>query len=396
MINRTTLIRRLWQPLLAGAAVLALAACEPVVLAPSGDIAARQRDVLLSSTWLMLVIIIPVMVLICWFAWSYRASNRKAKYDPHFHHSTHLELVIWVAPLLIIICLGALTWVGTHLLDPYRPLSQIDKDRPIPENTRPLEIEVVSLDWKWLFIYREEGIATVNELALPVDRPVTFKLTSSTVMNAFYIPAMAGMIYTMPAMETQLNGIMNNEGVYDGFSSHYSGAGFSGMRFKAHAMNAADYDAWIAKVKAAPEVLDRPRYLELEKASENEKPAYFGSVDPELYRRIVNMCVVEGKMCMNEMMAIDAEGGSGLAGTLNTEAAAPESYASRHAVLGVKPFIVTGYCTVEEVESAGQQAALAPYDPAPLRGHGLSPRRAAPPSGHADNLPADAGSQTNL
>lgn len=392
------MIRRLpfTRPALLLAAPALLAACEPVVLAPSGDIAARQRDILLTSTGLMLLIIVPVMLLICWFAWRYRAGNKAAKYDPGWHHSTHLELVIWVAPLLIIICLGALTWVGTHLLDPYRPLDQISKGKPMPADSRPLEIEVVSLDWKWLFIYREAGIATVNELALPLDRPVSFKLTSSTVMNAFYIPAMAGMIYTMPAMETQLNAVMNHEGVYDGFSSHYSGAGFSGMRFKAHALPEAAFEDWVAKVKAAPDVLDRPRYLELEQASENEPPAYFGSVDPELYRRVVNMCVQEGRMCMNEMMALDAEGGTDLAGTYNMLPAAVDAYAQRRPILGTAPFMVTGFCTVEEVEAAGAQAALAPVDPAPLRGHGLSPRPADPPSGRAADEPADADLQTTL
>lgn len=376
-----------------GALTLA-AACKPVVLAPSGDIAAQQRDILVISVYLMLIIVVPVMALTAFFAWKYRASNRKAKYDPHWHHSTHLELVIWAAPLLIIICLGALTWVGTHLVDPYRPLDRIADGQPVPADARPLEVEVVSLDWKWLFIYPGEGIATVNELALPLDRPVLFRLTSSTVMNAFYIPAMAGMIYTMPAMQTQLNAVMNREGVYDGFSSHYSGAGFSGMRFKTHAMPEADYAAWVEEVRASPEVLDRARYLDLDQPSENVPPARFGTVDPELFRRILDMCVAEGRMCMNEMAALDAEGGIGLAGLMNTVAPAPEAYAQRRPVLGTAPFVVTGFCTVEEVRTAGVTPDLRAFDLGPLRGHGL-PRQSFPGRArHAGDTAASAAQET--
>ncbi len=186
-----------------------LCGCNFVVLDPSGDIAVQQRDLILISTGLMLLIIIPVMVLTALFAWRYRQSNTAAKYDPEWHHSTKLELVIWSAPLAIIICLGAITWMATHLLDPYRPLSRIASDRPLPANVKPLEVQVVALDWKWLFIYPEFGIATVNEMAAPVDRPVTFSLTSSSVMNSFFVPALAGQIYTMPGMETKLHAVIN-------------------------------------------------------------------------------------------------------------------------------------------------------------------------------------------
>ncbi|WP_438669627.1 ubiquinol oxidase subunit II [Pseudogemmobacter sonorensis] len=364
-----------------------MSGCEAVVLAPSGDIAARQRDILLVSTWLMLLIIVPVMVATAWFAWKYRASNRKAEYAPHWHHSTLLELAIWTAPLLIIICLGAITWVGTHLVDPYRPLDRIAADRPVPADVQPLEIQVVSLDWKWLFIYPEEGIATVNVMAVPVDRPVRFHLTSSNVMNAFYIPAMAGMIYTMPAMETRLNGVMNREGVYDGFSSHYSGAGFSGMRFKAHALDEAGYAAWVEEVRASAETLDRPGYLELERPSENVAPRHFSSVDPELFRRVINICVAEGRMCMNEMMAYDAQGGIGLAGVMNTVPAPQDATALRRPVLGPAPFVVTGFCTVEEARDAGTMAQLRIHDPRPLRGHGISPFSMPRARGIADGAP---------
>jgi cytochrome o ubiquinol oxidase subunit 2 len=288
-----------------------LSACEAVVLSPAGDVAARQRDVLVISTLLMLLIIIPVLCLIVFFAWKYRESNKAATYTPDWSHSTKLELVIWAAPLLIIICLGGLTWVGTHLLDPYRKLDRISKDVVVTNDHTPLEVEVVSLDWKWLFFYPQYGIATVNELAAPVDRPIEFKLTSHSVMNAFYIPTLAGMIYTMPGMETKLHGVINEEGVYDGFSSNYSGAGFSGMRFKFHGMDEAGFDEWVEKVRADTDTLDQDSYLDLVKPTENVAPTYFGSYSDELYHKILNMCTQPGQMCMDEMMMKDMHTKSG-------------------------------------------------------------------------------------
>ena len=178
--------------LLPGAALLA--GCDTVVLNPSGDVAAQQGWLVVQSTVLMLLIVVPVIALTLWFAWRYRQSNTEAPYTPDWDHSIQLELVIWAAPLVIIIALGALTWISTHTLDPYRSLRRIDAARPVRAGTQPLTVEVVALDWKWLFIYPEQGIAVVNELAAPVDVPIRFKITSSTVMNAFYVPALAGMI----------------------------------------------------------------------------------------------------------------------------------------------------------------------------------------------------------
>jgi cytochrome o ubiquinol oxidase subunit 2 len=284
-----------------------LSACNKmVVMNPSGDIAAQEARLVIVSTMLMLLIIIPVIALIVFFAWRYRASNTKATYTPDWDHSTRLELVIWGAPLLIIIALGLVTWISTHLLDPYRPLSRLDAARPIPADTKPLIVEVVALDWKWLFIYPEQGIATVNELVTPIDVPVRFKITASTVMNSFYIPALAGQIYAMPSMQTTLNAVMNKTGTYDGFSANYSGAGFSGMRFKYHAKDAAGFDAWVKSVKAAGGSLERPAYLQLEKPSEREPVRRYAGVDATLYNAILNRCVEPGAVCMNEQMSHDA------------------------------------------------------------------------------------------
>ncbi|WPB59332.1 ubiquinol oxidase subunit II [Xylophilus sp. GOD-11R] len=304
------------------AALGLLAGCNAVVMKPSGDIAVQQRDLILISTGLMLLIIIPVIFLTCLFAWRYRASNKEAAYEPDWDHSTGLELIIWSAPLLIIIALGAITWISTHTLDPYRPLDRLEANRAVPTGTKPLEVEVVALDWKWLFIYPEYGIATVNEMAAPVDRPITFRISASSVMNSFFIPALAGQIYAMPGMETKLHAVINAPGEFEGFSANYSGAGFSHMRFKFHGVNTADFDKWVATARAAGGSLDRAGYLELERPSEREPVRKWASVDPALFEAIVNRCVEANRMCMKDMMAIDANGGLDLPGRSNLVASA--------------------------------------------------------------------------
>jgi cytochrome o ubiquinol oxidase subunit II len=284
---------------------LALAACDMVVLNPSGDVAVQQRDLLVMSTWLMLLIIVPVMALIVLFAWRYRHTNREARYEPDWHHSMRLELVIWSAPLLIIICLGALTWLGTHLLDPYRPIDRLAPGKEVPADAKALQVNVIALDWKWLFIYPEQGIATVNEMAVPVNQPVALRITASSVMNSLYIPEFAGMVYAMPAMETKLHGVLNHTGVSEGFSSNYSGAGFSGMRFKVRAVEQGEFDKWVGEARAQQQTLTRDVYLQLVKPSEREPVQYFSAVDKDLYSAIVGMCVEAGKVCMQDMMAVD-------------------------------------------------------------------------------------------
>lgn len=305
--------------------VILLAGCNMVVMNPSGDVAHQEARLVVISTLLMLLIIVPVIALVVLFAWRYRKSNTAARYEPDWDHSTQLELVIWGAPLLIIIALGLLTWISTHTLDPYRPLARIDAQNPLPENHKPLEVQVVALDWKWLFIYPEQGIATVNELAAPVNVPIRFKITASSVMNAFYIPALAGQIYAMPSMQTQLNAVINKPGEFEGFSSNYSGAGFSDMRFKFHALSNDDFDAWVKKVKTGGEALKRPDYLTLEKPSIKDPVRYFGTVDGTLYHAILNRCVEEGKVCVDAQMANDKNVKEGAA---KKEAAVPAATAS--------------------------------------------------------------------
>lgn len=282
----------------------ALAGCNTVVMNPTGDIAKQQADLITISVLLMLIIIVPVMILTVWFAWRYR-KNANAKYEPDWDHSTKLELIIWGAPLLIIIVLGLITWVSTHKLDPYRPLDRLDANRPIPASTKPLEVQVVALDWKWLFIYPEQGIASVNQLVTPIDTPVRFKITASTVMNTFYIPTLAGMIYAMPGMETELNAVLNKTGDYQGLSANFSGDGFSHMKFAYKGVTNEQFNTWVQEMKGQPAVLDRADYLVLEKPTAKEAVRHYGQVEPALFNRIVNRCVAEGSMCMNQQMHAD-------------------------------------------------------------------------------------------
>ncbi|WP_424813372.1 ubiquinol oxidase subunit II [Roseococcus sp. YIM B11640] len=383
-------MRRLLRPLqaLRLAMLMALPAllggCNLIVLSPAGDVAQRQGNLVMISTVLMLLIIVPVMALTVFFAWRYRAANTASRYDPDWDHSTGLELVIWAAPLVIIICLGALTWAGTHLLDPFRPLDRTAPGTPVAEDIRPLEVNVVAMDWKWLFIMPEYGIATVNELAAPVDRPIRFRISATSVMNSFYIPALAGQIYAMPGMETKLHAVINHVGEYQGFSANYSGAGFSGMRFRFHGLSEPDFAAWVGQVRLSEGAMDRATFLALERPSENVPPRRYSSVDPTLFDAIVNMCVEPGKMCMHDMMAIDARGGLGVAGIGQVQ---QRLAYDRHGARGRMPLpdrsFVTSICTIPV--PSPERPFAAPVSSAPLTGAGLAPpgpARSTPVAGH--------------
>jgi cytochrome o ubiquinol oxidase subunit 2 len=284
-----------------------LSGCDLLVLHPFGAIARHEAHLIIVSTILMLLIVVPVLALIGIFAWRYRASNSEASYRPDWDHSTGLELVIWSAPLLIIIALGAVTWINTHTLDPYRPLNPdraLNPDRPLdrvdeahPAAVPPLVIDVVALDWKWLFIYPAQGIATVNELAAPVDVPIQFKITSSSVMNSFFVPALAGQIYAMPGMQTELNAVIDRPGTYDGFSANYSGAGFSGMHFKFRSMTQSDFAAWVQANRQSGTALSDAAYVELAKPSERDPVRRYSAVAAGLYDAILNQCVQRVPSC---------------------------------------------------------------------------------------------------
>ena len=306
----TVRTRRFARALTIAAAALLLGGCESV-MNPAGDVALRERNLILASTGLMLLIIVPVIAATLIFAWRYRASNTAAVYDPEWHHSTQLEVLIWTAPLLIIVALGALTWISTHVLDPFHTVTRLSDKQPVPAATKPLVIDAVALDWKWLFIYPEQGIATVNDLSLPINRPVDFHITSATVMNAFFIPALAGQIYAMAGMETKLSVVANRTGDFNGLSSPYSGSGFSHMNFGTHSLDEQGFYRWVAATKAKGTNLDAATFKQLEKPSEGVAPIYYSGVRDRLYDDILNMCSTPGKMCVNEMMTIDAHGGGG-------------------------------------------------------------------------------------
>ncbi|MDP1027316.1 ubiquinol oxidase subunit II [Sphingomonas sp. KR1UV-12] len=282
-----------------------LAGCQHAVLNPAGDVALQQRNLIYASTALMLLIIVPVMMLIVLFAWRYRKGNRQATYDPHFDHSTSLELVIWSAPLLIIIALGALTWSSTHLLDPFRPLGRVAAGKPLDPKDKPMRVQVVALDWKWLFIYPDLGIATVNELVLPVDRQVRFDITSTNMMNSFYAPTLAGMVYAMPGMRSTLHAVLNKPGEYQGMSANYSGAGFSDMKFRLRGVNAAGFDRWVGQARASGRTLPTETFLRLERPSEKVPPMRFAAVQPGLFDKVVERCVRPGTPCMSDTMMHD-------------------------------------------------------------------------------------------
>lgn len=296
-----------------------LSGCNLVVLNPSGDVASQQASLILYSVLLMLIVVVPVLALTVFFAIRYRASNTDAAYEPEWDHSTSLEIVIWSVPLAIIMCLAGLAWVATHRLDPYKPLRRISEQQAIDTSVAPMVIQVAAMDWKWLFIYPEQGIATVNELAAIVDRPIEFQLTSTTVMNSFYVPALAGMIYTMPGMQTELNAVINEGGVYKGFSANYSGAGFSKMHFKFHALDADGFKTWAQKVRASDQQLDRETLAILDQPTIAHPITYFDDFEEGLWDKILNQCIADDALCLNDMMMVDALGGGGLEGLFNRE-----------------------------------------------------------------------------
>ncbi|MEG2804810.1 ubiquinol oxidase subunit II [Stenotrophomonas sp.] len=258
-------------PLLAGCSALEL-------FNPMGSIAEQEMQLILVCTGLMLLVVIPVILLTLYFAWRYRASNTKATYAPDWSHSTAIEVVIWTIPCLIIVVLAVLIWKSTHALDPYRPIAS-DK--------APLRVEVVALNWKWLFIYPDHNVATVNELVMPVDTPVAFKLTSESMMNAFFVPQLGSMVYTMAGMQTRLHLIGHTPGTYAGMSSAYSGAGFSDMKFPARVVTDADFARWLAQARATGEHLGAARLAELEAPTHGAPLQRFAAVDTGLFGSIV-------------------------------------------------------------------------------------------------------------
>jgi cytochrome o ubiquinol oxidase subunit 2 len=248
------------------------------VLDPHGSIALIERHLLFTAAALMLIVIVPVWVLTVCFAWHFRASNSRAHYLPDWSYSAPLDAVIWLVPALIVGSLGYLVWTYTHQLDPYKPLAGA---------AAPLEVDVVAEDWKWLFLYPEQDIATVNELVFPSDRPLTLKLTSDTVMNSFYIPGLVGQIFVMAGMRTELNLRADGTAEFRGRNVQYSGAGFPDQIFSVRAVTASDFDAWIATVKRAPDTMDSAALAKLETPGTDLPLHHYSGVEPDLFARII-------------------------------------------------------------------------------------------------------------
>ena len=261
-----------------GAAVL-LSGCNLEVLTPKGDVGSQEKSLILIALGLMAIVAIPVIAMTLWFPWRYRKANKKATYAPAWSHSTKIELVVWTIPAIIVAILAVITWTSSHALDPYKPLES---------EAKPVTVQVVSLDWKWLFVYPEYGVASVNELAFPVDRPVNFQITSDSVMNAFFIPQLGSQVYAMAGMETKLHLIAREPGAYDGLSSNFSGEGFSDMHFKAIATSEDGFKDWIAKAKATQATLDTRSYKTLAQPSQKTPVAYYGNVADGFFSSVVN------------------------------------------------------------------------------------------------------------
>ena len=257
---------------------LLLAACNRGILDPVGPVGQAEKMILINSTAIMLAIVIPTMLATVAFAFWFRRGNKKAKYLPDWEYSGSIEMVVWGIPVLTIMLLGGITWIGSHALDPAKPLESPNK---------PINVQVVSLDWKWLFIYPDQGVATVNQLVVPAGTPVNFQLTSATVWNVFWVPQMGTMIYTMPRMSTRLNLQADRQGVYEGLSGHFSGDGFPGMQFKVHAVPPQQFAGWAQSSRGAGPVLDGRAYAELAKPSSYVKPMTYGNVAPGLYGAII-------------------------------------------------------------------------------------------------------------
>ena len=260
-------------------AAMALGGCSQGVLDPHGPIASAERQILFNSLGIMLAIVIPTIVATLGVAWWFRSSNRRATYLPEFEYSGRLELLVWSIPAMTVLLVGGVAWVGAHDLDPRKPISP---------TVKPLAVQVVSLDWKWLFIYPEQGIASVNHLTVPVGTPLSFELTSSSVMNSFFVPQLGGQIYTMSGMATRLQLQADHPGSYPGLSANFSGGGFADMRFKVDAVPAAQFAQWVTAARNSGPALDKATYADLAKPSQAVAPFTYRSVASGLFQQILS------------------------------------------------------------------------------------------------------------
>ena len=249
------------------------------IMDPRGPIAADEKHLILTAFGLMLIVVIPVIIMTFAFAWKYRAGNKQASYAPKWDYSHKVEVVIWTVPAIIVVILSVLVWNSTHELTP---------EKPLVSTVKPMIVEVVAMDWKWLFIYPEQGVATVNRLVIPTGAPITFHITSNSVMSSFFIPRLGGQIYAMAGMQTQLNLLADTAGTYRGLNTQFSGEGFSGMHFEVEATSPEGFQRWLADTKNSPLKLDSARFKKLEVPGESEKALHFSSIQPGLFQSILH------------------------------------------------------------------------------------------------------------
>lgn len=248
------------------------------VLNPKGTIGDQQRNLMVIAIGMMLLVVIPVFIMTFTIAWKYRAGNERAKYDPNWDHSRTAETLWWAIPFAIIAVLAGITWVTSHSLDPYRALAS---------DVKPVRIQVVAMEWKWLFLYPDQGIATINHIEFPVNTPVSFQITSDAPMNSFWIPQLGGQIYAMSGMSTSLHLMANEVGTYNGSSANISGKGFAGMKFTATAQQPGEFDRWVKSIANKNIPLSSDAYDHLSEPSENVPPQYYSSFQDNLYDTIV-------------------------------------------------------------------------------------------------------------
>jgi len=265
--------------------IVMLSGCSQGVLDPKGPIAWGERQILFNSLGIMLAIVIPTILVTLAVAYWYRASNTRARYRPDFEYSGRLELLVWSIPAMTVLLVGGVAWVGAHDLDPRKSISSAVK---------PVKIQVVSLDWKWLFIYPEQGIASVNHLTMPVGTPVSFELTSASVMNSFFVPQLGSQIYTMSGMTTHLWLQADHLGTYSGLSANFSGEGFADMDFNVDAVTAEQFSAWVAAARGSGPVLDAATYADLVKPSQAVVPYTYRSVAPEFFYDVTRTAMMMG------------------------------------------------------------------------------------------------------
>jgi cytochrome o ubiquinol oxidase subunit 2 len=258
---------------------MTLGGCNEGVLDPKGPIALAERQILFNALGIMLAIVIPVIFATLGFAFWFRASNERARYRPDFTYSGRLELLVWSIPAMTVLLVGGVAWIGAHDLDPGKPISS---------TVKPVNVQVVSLDWKWLFIYPEQGIASVNKLVVPVGTPISFELTSSSVMNSFFVPQLGSQIYTMSGMATRLHLQADHLGTYAGISAMFSGDGFPDMHFTVDAVTNDGFVQWVRQTGLTGSLLDKQAYADLVKPSKAVAPFTYRAVAPDLFGSIVN------------------------------------------------------------------------------------------------------------